>query len=181
MAELSAALLREPVFVHADSLPHTASFVHRRAPANVRLKPLKPERAARPATVLASILVVALLLILPLMAVHHLHWDLRWVGAYVLVVNLLTYWTYARDKRSAQAGEWRVSEGQLHLWELLGGWPGAWIAQRCLRHKCSKGSYQFVFWLIVLSYQFAAADSLQQWKFSRAGMSWIEQTSRRSR
>jgi len=41
----------------------------------------------------------------------------------------------------------------LHLLELLGGWPGAFLAQRRLRHKCSKRRYQFVFWLIVLAYQ----------------------------
>ena len=66
----------------------------------------------------------------------------------------------------------------LHLLELLGGWPGAFLAQRRLRHKCSKGSYQFVFWLIVLGYQFAAYDSLQHWQYSRAGLNWIERASK---
>ena len=58
-------------------------------------------------------------------------------------------------------------------------WPGAWVAQRRLRHKCSKGSYQFVFWLIVLGHQFAAFDSFQDWQLSRAGLKWMEQTSGR--
>ncbi|HSH15989.1 MAG TPA: DUF1294 domain-containing protein [Verrucomicrobiae bacterium] len=53
----------------------------------------------------------------------------------------------------------RVSEANLHLLELLGGWPAALLAQRRLRHKCSKGSYQFMFWLIVLGHQFVAGDS----------------------
>jgi uncharacterized membrane protein YsdA (DUF1294 family) len=130
-------------------------------------------------TVMASLLVVAGLLILPVTALHRRALDLRWVGAYGLAASMLTYWAYARDKRRAQDGEWRVSEAQLHLWELLGGWPGAWIAQRRLRHKCSKGSYQFVFWLIVLGYQFAAFDSFHDWQLSRAGLKWIEQTSGR--
>jgi uncharacterized membrane protein YsdA (DUF1294 family) len=130
-------------------------------------------------TVMASLLVVAGLLILPVTALHRRALDLRWVGAYGLVVNMLTYWAYARDKRRAQDGEWRISEAQLHLWELLGGWPGAWLAQRRLRHKCSKGSYQFVFWLIVLGYQFAAFDSFHDWQLSRAGLNWIQQTSGR--
>jgi uncharacterized membrane protein YsdA (DUF1294 family) len=56
----------------------------------------------------------------------------------------------------------------LHLLELLGGWPGAFIAQRRLRHKCSKRQYQVVFWAIVLLYQTTAFDSLQQWRISRA-------------
>jgi hypothetical protein len=57
--------------------------------------------------------------------------------------------------------------------ELLGGWPGAFLAQRRLRHKCSKVSYQFVFWLIVLAYQFAAFDSIQNWRFSRAAWDYV--------
>jgi uncharacterized membrane protein YsdA (DUF1294 family) len=61
--------------------------------------------------------------------------------------------------------------------ELLGGWPGAFLAQRWLRHKCSKGSYQAVFWLIVLAYQFAAFDSLQNWQLSRAALNQLESTS----
>jgi uncharacterized membrane protein YsdA (DUF1294 family) len=132
-------------------------------------------------TVAARLAVLAGLMVLPVMALHQRGLDLRWVGVYCLVVGALTYWAYARDKRRAQDGEWRISEAQLHLWELLGGWPGAWIAQRWLRHKCSKVSYQFVFWLIVFVYQFAAIDSFRDWQISRAGLKWIEETSGRRR
>jgi uncharacterized membrane protein YsdA (DUF1294 family) len=55
----------------------------------------------------------------------------------------------------------------LHLFELIGGWPGAFVAQRHLRHKCSKAAYLVIFWLIVLIYQYAAIDSLFNWKLSR--------------
>jgi uncharacterized membrane protein YsdA (DUF1294 family) len=123
-----------------------------------------------------GVVVAGVLLVLPLMAAYRLGLDMRWVIAYALATSVLTYWAYAGDKKRAQEGAWRVSEAQLHLWELLGGWPGAWIAQRRLRHKSSKGSYQLVFWLIVLGYQFAAFDSFQDWKISRAGLKWIERT-----
>ena len=103
--------------------------------------------------------------------------DFRWVGAYVLVMGALAYGAYALDKRRAQSKEWRLSEARLHLLELLGGWPGAFLAQRWLRHKCSKVSYQVVFWLIVLVYQFIAFDSLQNWQFSRAALARLEATS----
>ena len=99
---------------------------------------------------------------------------MRWVGAYGLAISAFTYWAYARDKRRAQEGEWRIAEAHLHLCELLGGWPGAWIGQQHLRHKSAKFSYQFVFWLIVLAYQFAAFDSLRDWQLSRAGLKWIQ-------
>lgn len=146
------------------------------------MKPANSNRSTGgTASVFVSLLLAGVFLILPAMAVHRLHVDWRWASAYAVMMSALSYWAYARDKRSAQAGEWRVSEAQLHLWELLGGWPGALVAQRRLRHKYSKASYQLVFWLIVLGYQFAAVDSFQDWKLSRAGLKWLEQTSRRSR
>ncbi len=121
-----------------------------------------------------NVLVVAALLMLPAIALQRRGADFIWVGAYLLALGAITYSVYALDKRRAREKEWRMTEGLLHLLELLGGWPGAFLAQRRLRHKCSKGSYQFVFWLIVLIYQFVAFDSLQDWQFSRAAMSRLE-------
>jgi uncharacterized membrane protein YsdA (DUF1294 family) len=44
----------------------------------------------------------------------------------------------------------RIPESRLHLAELLGGWPGAWVAQRLFRHKSAKVRYRVVFWAIVV-------------------------------
>lgn len=44
----------------------------------------------------------------------------------------------------------RISELQLHVFELLGGSPGSFIAQKFLHHKTRKLSYQIVFWMVVL-------------------------------
>ena len=128
-----------------------------------------------------SVLVVIGLLVMPAIAVLRSGLDLAWVFTYAVVISALTYWVYARDKRRAENGEWRVPEARLHLLDLLGGWPGGFLAQRRLRHKCSKVSFQFVFWVIVLAWQFAAADSLQSWKFSKAAATFIERTSEHHR
>jgi uncharacterized membrane protein YsdA (DUF1294 family) len=69
------------------------------------------------------------------------------VATYVLM-SALAFGLYRIDKRRAVRGGWRISEGTLHGVELLGGWPGAWIAQRVFRHKSSKVSYLAVFWAI---------------------------------
>ncbi len=65
------------------------------------------------------------------------------------VMSLITFAAYADDKARAKRGDWRISEKMLHLCELAGGWLGAFVAQRRLRHKSSKKLYQVVFWAIV--------------------------------
>lgn len=62
------------------------------------------------------------------------------------VVTTLAYWW---DKRRAQAGTRRYPEYVLHAMAFLGGWPGALVAQRRLRHKTRKVNFQVVFWLLV--------------------------------
>ncbi|WOX04407.1 DUF1294 domain-containing protein [Microbulbifer pacificus] len=66
-------------------------------------------------------------------------------------MSLLTYLFYYLDKSAARAGNWRTKESTLHLMSLLGGWPGAWLAQQKLRHKSRKQPFRFIFWLTVLA------------------------------
>jgi uncharacterized membrane protein YsdA (DUF1294 family)/cold shock CspA family protein len=68
----------------------------------------------------------------------------------VFVVNsLLTILFYYEDKYRARFKYWRIKESVLHIWELLGGWPGALYAQYAFHHKKSKLSYMIVFALCV--------------------------------
>lgn len=94
---------------------------------------------------------------------------LPWIAGGVATASLVAYLLYAADKRRAQTpGAARTPEAVLHLWELLGGWPGALLAQRRLRHKNAKITYQFAFWLIVLAHQTAAIDALLGWRLLAA-------------
>ena len=97
--------------------------------------------------------ILPLLLAMPLLALFYRAAEAHWILGALLMINLLTYGTYAWDKRRARSGGWRVAEFQLHILELAGGWPAAYLAQRRLRHKCAKQRYQAVFWLIVVAYQ----------------------------
>ncbi|QRY78050.1 DUF1294 domain-containing protein [Pseudomonas sp. PDNC002] len=76
------------------------------------------------------------------------------------VFSVLAFLAYWRDKRSAERNDWRTPEQSLHLLELLGGWPGAFLAQQVFRHKTRKVSFQLVFWAIVLLHQLFWIDWL---------------------
>ena len=86
------------------------------------------------------------------------------VAALYLVASLIAFIAYALDKSAARNDRWRTQESTLHLFALAGGWPGALAAQRLLRHKSSKQSFQFVFWVTVILNCCALA-----WFFSSSG------------
>jgi len=62
---------------------------------------------------------------------------------------LVAFLAYSIDKSAARAGKRRIPEATLHSFSLLGGWPGAIVAQRWLHHKSSKTSFQIIFWATV--------------------------------
>lgn len=64
--------------------------------------------------------------------------------------SLIAFIAYAIDKSAAQRDQWRTRESTLHLFALIGGWPGALLAQRLLRHKSTKPSFQTTFWITVV-------------------------------
>jgi uncharacterized membrane protein YsdA (DUF1294 family) len=118
------------------------------------------------------ILILCLLLVIPGYALSplaaHMDW---WILLGVpLIVSLVAFFAYRSDKRRAEAGEWRIPEATLHSLALLGGWPGAFLAQRAFRHKTSKVSFQCVFWAVVLLHQAVAIDSLLDWRVTKGAL-----------
>lgn len=78
-----------------------------------------------------------------------------WLGILfgsMLLLSAVTLLFYAWDKRRATRGGWRVPETRLHVLALLGGWPGALLGQRWLRHKTIKRRFRVVFWLTVVGH-----------------------------
>ena len=89
-----------------------------------------------------------------------------------LVMSLVAYVAYAMDKSAAKRGAWRTPESTLHTLELLCGWPGAWLAQRQLRHKSVKTSFRIEFFMMVVLNLVALAYVIYgmmsgDWSFSR--------------
>lgn len=65
-------------------------------------------------------------------------------------MSFLTFLAYWLDKNAAQNGNWRTPESTLHILSLLGGWPGALMAQQKFRHKTKKQPFKTIFWVTVV-------------------------------
>ncbi len=110
------------------------------------------------------------LLILPAVALVKLTTRTNWqiVTVYLGTVSVITVLLYWHDKRRARSNGWRTPESSLHTLELLGGWPAAFVAQRWLRHKTSKRSFQRTYWCIVGLHHYLAAEILLNWQIAQS-------------
>jgi uncharacterized membrane protein YsdA (DUF1294 family)/cold shock CspA family protein len=84
------------------------------------------------------------------------------------VMSVIAFIIYAKDKNAAEYDKWRTSESTLHILSLLGGWPGAAIAQSFLRHKSKKASFRFTYWITVI-----ANCCALYWLITPAGSLWL--------
>lgn len=108
-------------------------------------KAIKQGTQDSPLSVIFCAIFIAVLIVS--MALSAIPWI---IGAWFLLLSVITFIIYALDKSAAQQGRWRTSEKTLQLCALFGGWPGALLAQRKLRHKSSKVSFKRMYWLMVL-------------------------------
>lgn len=76
--------------------------------------------------------------------------DVLFLASYLLL-SFVAFICYGIDKRNAIKGRWRVSEKTLHLWAVIGGWPGALVAQKIFRHKTQKRSFIMMLWLGIIA------------------------------
>lgn len=90
------------------------------------------------------------------------------VGTYA-VMSIITFAMYAKDKNASEWGTWRTQESTLHLLALLGGWPGAGIAQSFLRHKSKKLSFRVIYWITVIFNCIVLG-----WLVTSEGSSWLK-------
>jgi uncharacterized membrane protein YsdA (DUF1294 family)/cold shock CspA family protein len=86
-----------------------------------------------------------------------------------LIGSCVAYLAYALDKAASLKGHRRTPESTLHFFSLAGGWPGAMLAQRTLRHKTQKQSFQVMYWATVVLNCAALG-----WLLSPAGMRTVK-------
>ncbi len=66
--------------------------------------------------------------------------------AFMPVLSFRAYWA---DKERAVQGRQRTPEAELHMLDLLGGWPGGMLARQWFRHKNRKVSFRIESALII--------------------------------
>ncbi|MGA8010752.1 MAG: DUF1294 domain-containing protein [Thiomonas sp.] len=69
---------------------------------------------------------------------------------FYLIASAVCFLAYAIDKAAAMNQSWRTAESTLHVLSLIGGWPGALLAQQAFRHKTVKPEFRTVFWATVI-------------------------------
>lgn len=104
--------------------------------------------------VVASVVWLLLCTSLPLMKIYSPETTIPWLiliyCGFTVTCSIIAFIAYGIDKRRARKNQFRISEKKLHLFSLLGGWPGSYLAQQLFRHKTRKVSFRLVFWIIVI-------------------------------
>ncbi|MEO7150434.1 MAG: cold shock and DUF1294 domain-containing protein [Burkholderiaceae bacterium] len=72
-----------------------------------------------------------------------------WVAGLYAVASVACFAAYALDKAAARGQRWRTDEARLLALGLIGGWPGALLAQQLLRHKSIKARFRAAYWRTV--------------------------------
>ncbi len=85
------------------------------------------------------------------------------------IMSVVAFLMYAKDKKSAEWGKWRTPESTLHTLAVLGGWPGAKVAQGFLRHKSKKISFRTTYWVTV-----AVNCGALYWLITPKGSVWLK-------
>ncbi len=117
------------------------NYTHRKN-SEVKLREYLQQRSRNLAT---SAAILAILFLFTMSAASILRKVQPSIPIFYILISFLTFAMYARDKRAAQQDLWRTPEKTLHMLSLLGGWPGALIAQQKLHHKSSKQSFLIIF------------------------------------
>ncbi|MDE0546715.1 DUF1294 domain-containing protein [Microbacterium sp. C7(2022)] len=73
-----------------------------------------------------------------------------WVPAAYGALSVMGFAAYGIDKSAARRQARRISEQTLLTVGLIGGWPGALVAQQLFRHKTRKRSFRRAFWSTVV-------------------------------
>ena len=90
------------------------------------------------------------LVLLALLCLGFWYFKIHLLIAYLVSINLITFFFFGYDKRQAAHRKSRVPEIVLHTLTLIGGTGGALAGQLAFRHKTRKRSFQITFLTIII-------------------------------
>ena len=96
-----------------------------------------------------TFLLIALVL-LALLCLGFWYFDIHLLIAYLVSINLITFFFFGYDKHQAVHQKSRVPEIILYGLTLIGGTAGALSGQLTFRHKTRKRTFQIVFLTIII-------------------------------
>ncbi|WBU38558.1 cold shock and DUF1294 domain-containing protein [Homoserinibacter sp. YIM 151385] len=107
-----------------------------------------PSPLRRPASAGDVVGILAVVALPVLLIAVHLAWGPLPIFVPLLYggMSVVCFLAYAADKRAAASGGWRIPESSLIALGIVGGWPGALLGQRILRHKTRKTSFIISLW-----------------------------------
>src|SRR5699024_2578056 len=76
--------------------------------------------------------------------------DNTYLLAYLLIINLASFFAFSYDKYKAKKNGWRIKNGLLLALSFMGGAVGGLFAMKVFRHKTKKTYYKLGLPLMVL-------------------------------
>ena len=77
-----------------------------------------------------------------------MQYEFKIVFVYLILINLIEYFAFDKDKDAAISGQWRVPEKALLMLAMCGGTIGAIVGQQTLRHKTQKQPFKLILYSI---------------------------------
>ena len=62
---------------------------------------------------------------------------------YLLIINVITFFTYGIDKWKAKRSKWRIPESTLLMMAVMGGSIGAWLGMKVWHHKTMHKKFKY--------------------------------------
>lgn len=81
-----------------------------------------------------------------------------WIGAYFAIVNVCGFAVMGIDKLKAKKHEWRISEGMLFFFALIGGALGSFLGMHLFHHKTRHWYFRYgipailILWIALIGF-----------------------------
>ena len=70
--------------------------------------------------------------------------------AYLVIINVVTFFMYGIDKWKAKHAKWRVSETMLLMLAVIGGSMGEWLGMKVWHHKTLHKKFRYGIPVIII-------------------------------